>query len=153
VCDLPDWVINTIVTFAAAGATIYATVWGVMKNIRADNEREANNRRAYKDRLVELMIRELDVLSKFCYENQNLRFVFIEAVIETTAIEETVPDQIKLFDNPELLRRLYSLRVTIQRIKFSIGYLRTIPFGQEQGISQTIKNNLDRAPLVGQFSL
>lgn len=126
-----EWVTGIFIPLFASvvGALLggVGTYFGVKWTVRAENEREHKNKIELKNNLVLGMLRETDMLREFLQNTHSLNNRQGDNLaIESRMIEDTVADQLKLFDNPELIRSLSDLRQHVQLVRQALDVIRGI---------------------------
>jgi hypothetical protein len=105
-----DWFKEFIEFFSA----FLATTLGVFLAFKLDRWRERANLRVKKLKLIQLLIDELDYLTVYIRKNPDLVFL-LDYRLQTDVIDETIKDQLELFDQKtNKLLKLVRLRTILQ---------------------------------------
>jgi len=107
---LIDWFKEVIEFFSA----FLATTIGVFLAFALDRRREHANLKVKKLKLIQLLIDELDYLTIYIRKNPDLVFL-LDYRLQTDVIDETIKDQLELFDQKtNKLLKLVRLRTILQ---------------------------------------
>lgn len=108
-----EMIVTAIITFGA-------TFGGVFLAIKADNDREKKSHFDYKTRLSKALFREVNSLYWGFIDMPKLE-QGQDYFIEMRVLRDTVGDQIKYFDNSELVEELSRLRSVLNVVEFKLG--------------------------------
>lgn len=126
-----DWVGSLLMPILSTTAGAVVAYRAVKWTTKAEAERERQNQITLKNKLILGILHEIYLLNDFYRLTPNIgqrQGSYI--AIESRFIDETVSDQVHLFDNPDIIKTLSNIRLYIQLVKGTLTTFRDLEWGE-----------------------
>jgi hypothetical protein len=130
-----DWLTGIFIPLFASvlGALLggVGTYFGVKWTVGAEADQERQNKIILKNKLILGILHEIYLLNDFYRLTPNInqrQGSFL--TIESRFIDETVSDQVHLFDNPDIIKTLSNIRLYIQLVKGTLTTFRDLEWSK-----------------------
>ena len=126
-----DWVGGVLMPILSTAVGAVVAYQAVKWTAKAEVDRERQNKIALKNKLILGIVHEIFLLNEFYRNTNNIeQRQGSYMAIESRFIDDTVSDQLHLFDNPEIIKTLANIRLYIQLVKGTLTTFRNLEWAE-----------------------